>query len=284
MRNLIFMVKKVFSIPSIFIFAGLAIFLFSGCGQPVNDGILEQDTTRPLRPDLPLLDKQSHGTVETAYFALGWFWGSDSQFGSIEGVIRTRVGYCGGTTANPNYYNIGNYSETVQVDYDPTLVSYKQLLSAFWDSHDATYPSYSTQYRSAIFYTTDQQNKLAREALKAEEDKIGKKIFTDIEQFSGFYIAEDYHQKYTLRQTPAIVNDLYTIYPDSADFRDSTAAARLNGYVAGYGDSNTLKKDLNNLGLSESGKTALLQRTQYGIFPVCPVAGSWSHRWGNSNF
>jgi len=189
-------------------------------------------------------------------------------------VFRTRVGYCGGTTANPNYYNIGNHSETVQVDYDPTMVSYEQLLSAFWNSHDATYPSYSTQYRSAIFYTTDQQNKLASEALQAKEARDGKKIFTDIEPFSGFYIAEDYHQKYTLRQTPAIVNDLYAIYPDPADFRDSTAAAKLNAYVAGYGDPETLKKNLDNLGLSESAKTAVLQRTQYGLFLVCPVAGS----------
>jgi peptide-methionine (S)-S-oxide reductase len=181
------------------------------------------------------------------------------------------VGYCGGTTANPSYQNIGNHSETVQVEFYPTIISYEQLLSAFWSGHNATYPAYSAQYRSAIFYTTEQQKKLASGAVQAEEARLGKKIYTDVEPFDEFYIAEDYHQKYYLRQASGIVVDLYAIYPDPADFRDSTAAARLNGYLGGYGDSDILKKNLDSLGLSESGKTALLQRTAGGLAPVCPV-------------
>ena len=157
------------------------------------------------------------------------------------------------------------------MDYDPTVISYEQLLSAFWNSHDATYPTYTAQYRSAIFYTTEQQKKLASEALQAEEARIGKKIYTDIEPFSDFYIAEDYHQKYYLRNTIGVAKDLHAIYPDPADFRDSTAAARLNGYIGGYGDAETLNKNLDSLGLSESGKTTLLQITQGGLAPVCPV-------------
>ena len=157
------------------------------------------------------------------------------------------------------------------MDYDPTVISYEQLLLAFWSSHDATSPAYSTQYRSAIFYTSDQQKRLASEAKQAEEAKMGKKINTDIEPYTGFYIAEDYHQKYYLRQTSQVVNDLYTLFPDPADFRDSTAAARLNGYIGGYGDSNTLAKNLDSLGLSESAKRALLQITQSGLAPVCPA-------------
>ncbi len=70
-----------------------------------------------------------------------------------------------------------------------------------------------------------------------------------------------------------MANDLYAIYPNPADFRDSAAAAKLNGYVAGYGDSDSLKKNLDSFGLSESGKTAVSQRASYGLFPVCPAIG-----------
>lgn len=249
----------------------MSIFSLSGCSQPVSGGEPAQTTPASIKPELPLLDKQIHGHVETAYFALGWFWGSDSQFGSIEGVIRTRAGYCGGTTTSPNYHNIGNHSETVQIDFDTTVVSYEQLLTAFWSGHNATLPTYTAQYRSAIFYTTEQQQKLASEAVRAEEARLGKKIYTDVEPFIEFFVAEDYHQKYYLRQASWLVNDLYSIYPDPAEFRDSTAAARLNGYLGGYGDQDSLKQNLDSLGLSESGKTALLQRTLPFLARLCPV-------------
>jgi peptide-methionine (S)-S-oxide reductase len=181
------------------------------------------------------------------------------------------VGYAGGTTSNPTYDNIGDYSETIEVEYDAAIVSYEQLLAAFWNSHDATYPPYSSQYRSAIFYTTDQQRELANESRKAEEANVGQTIYTDIAPHASFYVAEDYHQKYYLRQTSDIVNAIYTIYPNPADFRDSATAARLNGYLGGYGDFETLKSTLDKLGLSESGKRTLMQVTSSGLTHACPV-------------
>ncbi len=181
------------------------------------------------------------------------------------------MGYAGGTTANPTYNNIGDYSETVEVVYDPAVVTYAQLLAAFWNSHDATSPPYSRQYRSAIFYTDDQQKQVAIESKQAEEARLGKKVYTDIEPNAGFYVAENYHQKYYLRLTADIVNALYAIYPKPADFRDSTAAARLNGYLGGYGDAETLKNNLDKLGLSEAGKQALLRITSSGLTHACPV-------------
>jgi peptide-methionine (S)-S-oxide reductase len=159
----------------------------------------------------------------------------------------------------------------VQVDYDPSVISYEQLLAVFWNSHDATYPSYSAQYRSAIFYTTDGQQKLANEFKQAEESRLGKTLYTAIERYTNFYIAEDYHQKYYLRQIPQLANELYVIYPDPAAFRDSTAAARLNGYTGGYGDPDTLIKNLDSFGLSKSGKQLLLKITESGISPACPA-------------
>jgi peptide-methionine (S)-S-oxide reductase len=181
------------------------------------------------------------------------------------------VGYAGGTTNNPSYRNIGDYSETVRVEYDPAVVSYEQLLAAFWSSHKPVSPVYSSQYRSAIFYTNEQQRALANESKQAEESRLGMTVYTDIEPYTGFYAAEDYHQKYYLRQRTDIVDTLYAIYPDPGDFRDSTAAARLNGYVTGFGDLDALKKNLDSFGLSEAGKEALLQITKSGLRPVCPV-------------
>jgi peptide-methionine (S)-S-oxide reductase len=137
------------------------------------------------------------------------------------------------------------------VEYDPAIVSYEQLLAAFWSSHNPTSPIYSSQYRSAIFHTNEQQQNLANESKQAEESILGMPVSTDIEPYAGFYVAEDYHQKYY--------------------FRDSTAAARLNGYVTGFGDLDALKKNLDSFGLSETGKEALLQITKSGLRPVCPV-------------
>jgi peptide-methionine (S)-S-oxide reductase len=151
------------------------------------------------------------------------------------------------------------------------VVSYEQLLSAFWNGHDAAYMPYSIQYRSAIFYTGDQQKELAKEGAQVEQNRLGKEIYTAVESFTGFYVAEDYHQKYYLRQIPEVVKDLYAIYPDPADFRDSTAAARLNGYLGGYGNLDTLKKNLTSFGLSNSGQKALIQETLSGLAPACPV-------------
>lgn len=97
-------------------------------------------------------------------------------------------------------------------------------------------------------------------------------LYTDIEPYGNFYVAEDYHQKYNLRQVSLLANELYAIYPNPADFRDSTAAARLNGYSVGYGNMNVLLKTIGSLGLSEAGKNDLLQIVGDSLTPGCPVA------------
>lgn len=181
------------------------------------------------------------------------------------------MGYAGGTTPNPTYHNIGDYSETVQVDYDPSRVSYKQLLNAFWHSHDSTANVYSIQYRSAIFYHNETQKSAAMKSMAQEEARLGRKIQTDVIPYTNFYLAEDYHQKYYLRSQPELFNEISMIYPDSNDLVNSTAAARLNGYIAGYGDAATVKSQLDQLGLSEAGKKELLQLADMGLTPVCPV-------------
>jgi peptide-methionine (S)-S-oxide reductase len=181
------------------------------------------------------------------------------------------VGYCGGTISNPTYDYIGDYSETVQVDYNPSLISYEQLLEAFWSGQDTSYAQYSRQYRSAIFYSSEEQRQAAIESRQREELRQGRPVFSDIEAITEFYIAEDYHQKYYLTQSTELLTEMSAIYPNLKDFINSPAVAKLNGYVAGYGDQAILQEQINRLGLSETGKQRLLKITASGLIPGCPV-------------
>jgi peptide-methionine (S)-S-oxide reductase len=173
-------------------------------------------------------------------------------------VVRTRVGYAGGTKENPSYYDLGGHSETIQIDYDPTQISYEELLEVFWGSHSPTVRSWSRQYASIIFYHNEEQKRLATETKDREAAKHGTVVFTEVVPFTRFYMAEGYHQKYQLQQVPALAKALQAIYPDEADFVNSTAAARTNGYVGGYGTLEALQAEIDDLGLSLDAKQTLL--------------------------
>ncbi len=176
----------------------------------------------------------------------------------MDGVIRTRVGYAGGKKKDPTYRSIGDHAETIQIDYDPGQITYKDLLLVFWQSHDPTYKSWSRQYMSAIFYHNDEQKRLALETKAFEESQRNKKIQTEIAQFSQFYLAEDYHQKYELRRHNGLMREFKAMYSRDIDFVNSTAAARVNGYVGGFGKSEDIMAIIENLGLSPAGREQLL--------------------------
>jgi peptide-methionine (S)-S-oxide reductase len=187
-------------------------------------------------------------------------------------VIRTRVGYAGGDKVNPTYYDLGNHSETIEIDYDPAVISYERLLDVFWDSHNPTVPAYSTQYKSIIFYHDEEQRRLAVESKARQESEKQSEIYTEIVPYSEFYLAEDYHQKYCLSQEYALMKELTEIYPDMESFVNSTAVARLNGYACGYGSSENLQEDIDNLGLSEAGAARILELAEKrGLRPGCPL-------------
>ena len=186
-------------------------------------------------------------------------------------MVRTRVGYAGGMKENPTYHSLGSHSETIQIDYDPAQISYKDLLDVFWDSHNPATPPLSPQYKSIIFYHNEAQKGLAIETKEREEARLGAEIYTEIVPFSEFYLAEAYHQKYYLRQEPDIVKDLSAIYPATEDFIASTAAARLNGYAGGYGDAETLRERLSEFGLSVAGNERLLEIAGRGLRPGCAL-------------
>lgn len=159
-------------------------------------------------------------------------------------MVRTRVGYAGGKKKDPTYYSLGDHTETIQIDYDPTQISYKELLDVFWKSHSPTSRSWSRQYMAAVFYHNAEQRKLAIESGNRETVKRKGKIYTEILSFTGFYLAEPYHQKYWLRQERDLMKEFSVIYPNNEDFVNSTAAARLNGYLGGYGKLEDLQLEL----------------------------------------
>jgi len=172
-------------------------------------------------------------------------------------VIRTRVGYSGGTSPKPTYHRLGDHSETIQIDYDPKVISYQDLLEVFWRSHNPAGQSWSRQYMTAVFYHHEEQKRLAEETRDQAARRLGQKIKTQILPLTGFHWAEDYHQKYYLRMVSDLAGELLAVYPNSNDFVSSTAAARLNGYVSGCGSPAQLEGEIDGLGLSERSQKRL---------------------------
>ena len=167
-------------------------------------------------------------------------------------MIRTHVGYAGGTKENPTYHNLGDHSETIQIEYDPNQISYEELLDIFWNAHTPTARPYSRQYASFVFYHDEAQRKLAIETKEQQEAKRGT-IYTEIVPAGTFYPAEDYHQKYYLRNARDLMQEFNAIYPNADDFAASTAAARVNGYLGRHGTCEQFLEEVNSLGLTAAG-------------------------------
>lgn len=149
----------------------------------------------------------SDGARGRATFAAGCFWGVEAAFRNTEGVTGTRVGYTGGRLPNPTYEQVCSdatgHAEAVEVEYDPSRVSYSDLLNVFWENHDPTQrnrqgPDVGSQYRSAIFWHDEEQRRAAEQSKAAEQasGRHSRPIVTEIVQAVPFYEAEDYHQQY----------------------------------------------------------------------------------------
>ena len=174
-------------------------------------------------------------------------------------MIRTRVGYAGGTKKNPTYHNLGKHAETIQIDYDPAVISYEKLLTVFWNAHNPYAPSWSRQYMSILFFHSDEQKRFAISSKNREEARTKGRIFTKIISLAEFYLAEDYHQKHRLRSERDLMNEFKGMYPAEEDFVNSTAAARVNGYLDGYGTLEDLLEELPGLGLSPEAGIKLIE-------------------------
>ena len=147
--------------------------------------------------------------TQTAIFAAGCFWGVEADFRDIPGVLDAEAGYTGGSTENPTYREVCSgatgHAEAVRVTFDADAVSYETLLDAFWSLHDPTQhnrqgPDVGTQYRSAIFYTSDAQRAAAETGKTRAQTRFNRPIATQILPERPFFRAEDYHQKYLEKQ------------------------------------------------------------------------------------
>ena len=156
----------------------------------------------PLQPPFP-------GGMESAMFGLGCFWGAERTFWQLEGVYTTAVGYAAGITPNPTYQEVctgmTGHNEVVLVVYDPSVISYEQLLKVFWESHNPTQGmrqgnDTGTQYRSGIYTYSPQQKQLAEKSRSIYQEALNKaghsQITTEIIDAPEFYYAEVYHQQY----------------------------------------------------------------------------------------
>lgn len=174
-------------------------------------------------------------------------------------MVRTRVGYAGGEKKNPTYHDLGDHTETVQLDYDPRRITYEQLLDIFWQNHNPTSRAWAVQYKNVVFYHNETQKELAFRSRDRLAERLGHPVQTEILPYTGFYRAEDYHQKYKLRHDHDIMAEFEAMYPDYGDIVDSTAAARINGYLYGNGTMENLLAEVDGFGLSDEAKEKLLK-------------------------
>ena len=143
--------------------------------------------------------------MEIAILACGCFWGPEIKFSKLKGVLKTEVGYCGGHTEKTSYEEVctgnTNHAEVVKLEFDPSQISYSEILDFFFEIHDPTTlnsqgPDIGTQYRSEIFYSNDNQKKIAETVLNKYNIKFSGKVVTRISKIKNYSLAEEYHQKY----------------------------------------------------------------------------------------
>ena len=143
--------------------------------------------------------------MKKAMFGAGCFWGVEYNFSKLDGVYEVVSGYSGGKTPQPTYEqvcsNSTEHAEVVLIEFDEAVISYEELLDSFWKKHDPTTlnrqgPDVGSQYRSAIFYFDNEQKNLAQKSLSRLQQKLDKKIVTEITEADTFWKAEEYHQKY----------------------------------------------------------------------------------------
>ena len=211
--------------------------------------------------DIETIEKglhQNNDQLELATFGMGCFWGPEARFGSLPGVMRTRVGFAGGQTASPTYRKMGDHTETIQIEFDPSIISYADVLKKFWQNHYPNRDNYKgRQYISLLHYHTEQQHQLIATVKKEMEAQLGELIETEIFPFTQFTPAEERHQKYYLKRYPKALEQLAGLYPDEELLTDSTFAARLNGFVKGYGTKEGIIKDVAQWNIGEAEKPFL---------------------------
>lgn len=185
--------------------------------------------------------------VQTVTLGMGCFWSPEALFGHLPGVIRTRTGYAGGTSMHPTYRQMGDHTETVQLDFSSSIITFEEILEVFWNNHNPiNINNYKgRQYLSLLFYSDDKQKETIQHVLRRRKEQGRGEPETEIAPYSGFYLAEAKHQKYYLKRFPNAIEKLNEWFSSQEDLNNSTLAARLNGLAKGY---TNLERILNEIG------------------------------------
>ncbi|GAE01929.1 methionine-S-sulfoxide reductase [Clostridium botulinum] len=202
-----------------------------------------------------MLDK-SH--IKKAYFSMGCFWSVEALFDSLDGVIKTYVGYTGGSTLFPTYNSIGDHLETVEIYYDSSKITFEDLLMVFEKNHNYTTRPNLLQYNSAILYNNENEKELCLNWMKSKEEELTKEVLTKISPIEKFYYAEFYHQKYYVQLEPVIMSNLRSKFSTGNDLISSPLCHKLNAYLAGYSSLKNLNKEIKDFNLSKDAKNRLL--------------------------
>ncbi|GGA42378.1 peptide-methionine (S)-S-oxide reductase MsrA [Paenibacillus physcomitrellae] len=195
-----------------------------------TSGDFQLEGKQPEKPDV-----KAH--LETAVLGMGCFWSPEALFGQLPGVVRTRTGYAGGTAEAPTYRQMGDHTELVEIQFDPSILTYEQLLNLFWDQHNpVNINDYKgRQYLSLLLPRSEQQRKaISRVAEERKARGDSRPEGTEVADFEVFYPAEERHQKYYLARFPDALDKLRAEYPSMEALLDSTLSARLNGLAKGY--------------------------------------------------
>ncbi|WP_044879353.1 peptide-methionine (S)-S-oxide reductase MsrA [Paenibacillus sp. IHBB 10380] len=198
--------------------------------------------------------------VQTATFGMGCFWSPESLFGHLRGVVRTRVGYAGGTSLNPTYHQIGDHTETIEIDFDPEIITLEEILDVFWSNHNPiNINDYKgRQYRSLLLYHDDFQQEIIHHVIKKRQEQKKGAPATEIAPYSVFTVAEDRHQKYYLKRYPNAIEKLTILYPSQEDLVSSTLAARLNGLAKGYINLEHITNEMGEWTISSSHREMMI--------------------------
>lgn len=203
---------------------------------------------------------------ETVTLGMGCFWSPEALFGGLPGVVRTRVGYAGGTVPDPTYRRMGDHTETVDIEFDPHILPLETILKLFWDNHKpVNINGYKDrQYQSLLLYRDERQKEAMASAAALRQPANGEPpddpdARTEIAPFRTFYEAEERHQKYYVKRYPDAVRKLGELYRfDPSGGLGSTLAARLNGVAKGYANARAVREEIATWPASPEQKRLLL--------------------------
>jgi peptide-methionine (S)-S-oxide reductase len=228
----------------------------------------------------PPIDRDAHADVERALFAVGCYWSAEGRFGALPGVVSTRVGYLvpvppgagKHVPRSPLATPLDEATEAVEVTYDPSAISYADLLGTFWAAHDPTQAAHKPKYQAVICPLDNDQRRHAEASMQEQATRHAKPIRTSISGPADFRPAPARDQKHRLQSDAQLMTAFARLFPDEESFLASTAATRANGFLSGYGTAAERAAQVPELGLPTALKHRLLGHAANGPRPGCAIS------------